>query len=138
MMEFLNGGDLMYHIQDKGRFELYRATYARALWGKEPTASLPAIPSTLSPKKPAWARAGVGEIWGSRGRPHCVGSHGQLVSSGWEHSTNMPSPVPSLGLGQDSLIDDDPTQHRTLVCGPQTITHRSNSVCVCVHTCMSI
>lgn len=30
-MEFLNGGDLMYHIQDKGRFELYRATYVRAL-----------------------------------------------------------------------------------------------------------
>ncbi|KAK2091292.1 hypothetical protein P7K49_030576 [Saguinus oedipus] len=26
VMEFLNGGDLMYHIQDKGRFELYRAT----------------------------------------------------------------------------------------------------------------
>ncbi|KAK7819759.1 hypothetical protein U0070_012365 [Myodes glareolus] len=31
VMEFLNGGDLMYHIQDKGRFELYRATYVRAL-----------------------------------------------------------------------------------------------------------
>uniref|UniRef100_A0A8C7C483 protein kinase C n=1 Tax=Neovison vison TaxID=452646 RepID=A0A8C7C483_NEOVI len=29
VMEFLNGGDLMYHIQDKGRFELYRATYVR-------------------------------------------------------------------------------------------------------------
>lgn len=27
VMEFLNGGDLMYHIQDKGRFELYRATF---------------------------------------------------------------------------------------------------------------
>lgn len=33
VMEFLNGGDLMYHIQDKGRFELYRATYVRALCG---------------------------------------------------------------------------------------------------------
>lgn len=31
VMEFLNGGDLMYHIQDKGRFELYRAMYAGAL-----------------------------------------------------------------------------------------------------------
>lgn len=30
VMEFLNGGDLMFHIQDKGRFELYRATYVRA------------------------------------------------------------------------------------------------------------
>ncbi|NXP39657.1 KPCD kinase, partial [Leiothrix lutea] len=26
IMEFLNGGDLMFHIQDKGRFDLYRAT----------------------------------------------------------------------------------------------------------------
>ncbi|XP_067159353.1 protein kinase C delta type isoform X3 [Apteryx mantelli] len=26
VMEFLNGGDLMFHIQDKGRFDLYRAT----------------------------------------------------------------------------------------------------------------
>lgn len=34
VMEFLNGGDLMYHIQDKGRFELYRATYVTALWGE--------------------------------------------------------------------------------------------------------
>ena len=36
VMEFLNGGDLMYHIQDKGRFELYRATYVRDLLGEEP------------------------------------------------------------------------------------------------------
>ncbi|XP_066051323.1 protein kinase C delta type isoform X4 [Chamaea fasciata] len=27
IMEFLNGGDLMFHIQDKGRFDLYRATF---------------------------------------------------------------------------------------------------------------
>ncbi|XP_028906742.1 protein kinase C delta type isoform X3 [Ornithorhynchus anatinus] len=27
VMEFLNGGDLMFHIQDKGRFDLYRATF---------------------------------------------------------------------------------------------------------------
>uniref|UniRef100_A0AAY4A1Y1 protein kinase C n=1 Tax=Denticeps clupeoides TaxID=299321 RepID=A0AAY4A1Y1_9TELE len=27
VMEYLNGGDLMFHIQDKGRFELYRATF---------------------------------------------------------------------------------------------------------------
>lgn len=33
-MEFLSGGDLMYHIQDKGRFELYRAMYVRALLGE--------------------------------------------------------------------------------------------------------
>lgn len=26
VMEYLNGGDLMFHIQEKGRFELYRAT----------------------------------------------------------------------------------------------------------------
>ncbi|NWW95381.1 KPCD kinase, partial [Rhynochetos jubatus] len=26
VMEFLNGGDLMFHMQDKGRFDLYRAT----------------------------------------------------------------------------------------------------------------
>ena len=36
VMEFLNGGDLMYHIQAKGRFELSRATYARPLVGKSP------------------------------------------------------------------------------------------------------
>lgn len=33
-MEFLNGGDLMYHIQDKGRFELYRATYVGPVCGQ--------------------------------------------------------------------------------------------------------
>ncbi|XP_019402980.1 PREDICTED: protein kinase C delta type isoform X2 [Crocodylus porosus] len=27
VMEFLNGGDLMFHIQDKGRFDLFRATF---------------------------------------------------------------------------------------------------------------
>uniref|UniRef100_A0A8C3G0H4 Protein kinase C n=1 Tax=Cyclopterus lumpus TaxID=8103 RepID=A0A8C3G0H4_CYCLU len=27
VMEYLNGGDLMFHIQDKGRFELNRATF---------------------------------------------------------------------------------------------------------------
>uniref|UniRef100_A0A671MAK2 Protein kinase C n=1 Tax=Sinocyclocheilus anshuiensis TaxID=1608454 RepID=A0A671MAK2_9TELE len=27
VMEYLNGGDLMFHIQDKGRFDLYRATF---------------------------------------------------------------------------------------------------------------
>lgn len=47
VMEFLNGGDLMYHIQDKGRFELYRATYVRALLGEEPTAGLPSSPSSF-------------------------------------------------------------------------------------------
>uniref|UniRef100_A0A8B9KZ38 Protein kinase C n=1 Tax=Astyanax mexicanus TaxID=7994 RepID=A0A8B9KZ38_ASTMX len=27
VMEYLNGGDLMFHIQEKGRFDLYRATF---------------------------------------------------------------------------------------------------------------
>lgn len=27
VMEYLNGGDLMFHIQEKGRFDLYRATW---------------------------------------------------------------------------------------------------------------
>ncbi|XP_078270821.1 LOW QUALITY PROTEIN: protein kinase C delta type-like [Rhinoraja longicauda] len=27
VMEYLNGGDLMFHIQEKGRFDLYRAMY---------------------------------------------------------------------------------------------------------------
>uniref|UniRef100_A0A098LZ82 Protein kinase C delta type n=1 Tax=Hypsiglena sp. JMG-2014 TaxID=1550645 RepID=A0A098LZ82_9SAUR len=30
VMEFLNGGDLMFHIQDKGRFDLFRATFYSA------------------------------------------------------------------------------------------------------------
>ncbi|KAF5922736.1 hypothetical protein HPG69_008110 [Diceros bicornis minor] len=72
VMEFLNGGDLMYHIQDKGRFELYRATYVRALLGEEPFASLSSIPASLSLKKPAWARAGMraqGEAGAGLGNP---------------------------------------------------------------------
>lgn len=56
-MEFLNGGDLMYHIQDKGRFELYRAMYVRALCRRgtlaECTATLPFIlPPTPTPPPP--------------------------------------------------------------------------------------
>lgn len=27
MMEYLNGGDLMFHIQNCHKFDLYRATY---------------------------------------------------------------------------------------------------------------
>lgn len=30
VMEYLNGGDLMFHIQDKGRFDLYRTTFYSA------------------------------------------------------------------------------------------------------------
>lgn len=70
-MEFLNGGDLMYHIQDKGRFELYRATYVRALmsvyWG-ESTAGLPSVPASFFLEQPARARAGGGET-GAGGLP---------------------------------------------------------------------
>lgn len=75
VMEFLNGGDLMYHIQDKGRFELYRAMYVRALRGEETSAGLPLIPSSLFLEKPVWARSGFGGIWGSQG-PHCLGNLG--------------------------------------------------------------
>ena len=30
VMEYLNGGDLMFHIQEKGRFDLYRATWVES------------------------------------------------------------------------------------------------------------
>lgn len=70
VMEFLNGGDLMYHIQDKGRFELYRATYARALWGGGTLAqSLPPLypgPSFCSLKKPVGPELGL--VWDCLGR----------------------------------------------------------------------
>lgn len=79
-MEFLNGGDLMYHIQDKGRFELYRATYVRALCEERSNAL---YPSFLPQER---LESGQGWHWGHLG--HCVGSK-----------------VLSLGLGQSSRMD---------------------------------
>uniref|UniRef100_A0A5F9C5L8 protein kinase C n=1 Tax=Oryctolagus cuniculus TaxID=9986 RepID=A0A5F9C5L8_RABIT len=73
VMEFLNGGDLMYHIQDKGRFELYRATYARALWGWGTLAqSLPPLypgPSFCSLTKPGGPELGL--VWDCLGCVCC-------------------------------------------------------------------
>lgn len=61
-MEFLNGGDLMYHIQDKGRFELYRATYSWACAGE---GGMPG-PSYL-PGEAIQARAGTEETGAALG-----------------------------------------------------------------------
>lgn len=33
-MEYLNGGDLMFHIQEKGRFDLHRATWVSPMLHK--------------------------------------------------------------------------------------------------------
>lgn len=123
----------MYHIQDKGRFELYRATYVRALWGLEPTAGLPPLPSSLSLEKPAWARTG-GETWGSWGCPEHMGSHGGGVSSGWWHSTDvqgscpLPEPQPGQPCRRSCCTTQDPG-----VWPPDWQVPPQLCVCVCTY-----
>lgn len=82
----------MYHIQDKGRFELYRATYVRALCEERSNASLAEsdalYPSFLPQER---LESGQGWHWGHLG--HCVGSKVLWAL------------VLSLGLRQNSRMD---------------------------------
>lgn len=94
-MEFLNGGDLMYHIQDKGRFELYRATYVRALCEERDfgLSVLPVCPISFFPHPPLEKlESGQSWHWGDLG-------HWE-ASSGYGASTGTLGPVFSLGLAR--------------------------------------
>lgn len=103
-MEFLNGGDLMYHIQDKGRFELYRAMYVRALCRRgtlaECTATLPFIlPPTPTPPPPLEKlESGQSLRWGHSG--HCGK---QALALGPAQVLSVL--VVSLGVSQNSRMD---------------------------------
>lgn len=82
VMEFLNGGDLMYHIQDKGRFELYRATYVRAAGGRSLLLVCPPCPLSspwrsqpglvLGLERPPRKPREVGEAWRGVRHRHAV------------------------------------------------------------------
>lgn len=135
-MEFLNGGDLMYHIQDKGRFELYRAMYVRALLGAgEPAAGMSSTPPFPSLENPGLQlgleRFGVARaastVWGA----WAVGK----LWPGAQHGHAGSCPLPGSQPLQPHILHSIEPWCVTprLPCTPTP-----NCVCVCVCVCINI